>query len=317
MRILIAVLFFLSSCIAAYEVSIKQKGKFRLQVDGDIQEQKYTLYNDAVGAAIDKMIDCKECVVYVVSPRFLVERKEVDPVDPPPVIIPPPIDPPPTESLEVYYSLTINNGELVGPKLLEGAVLPPQDVYIKWVGDGLDRVKSYCCKPLGGQHNEADIQHLGPTSSVLKLRRHAGEESRLELYTDAWVEGETMQSIYTFFEVDHTAVPPPVDTTTSITWTVPTERVDDTELKRDEIAGYIVKVSSIESNSKVILTNVAGTNFELDHAVLYPAEWAIAVAAFDTTPSRECPEDPEDIIPYSCGGPLTSEFSNFVEVEIE
>lgn len=286
-----------------------------MQVDGEIQEEKYKLYNDAVGAAIDEMRRCEECVILIVSPRFLVERKEVIP----PPVVPPPITPPPTEEPVAYYSTTMDDGELVYPRLLEGAVLPPHDVFVKWVGDGISRVQSYCCKPTGGQHSEKDISQVEDTLFVLKLRRHAGEERRLELYSDVWVDDEPHQSIYTFFNVEHTAVPPPIDPVTLITWDAPTERVDNTELKSDEIGGYVVKLSSIESNSSHTIFNLPASQtsieIDVDNLKLHKAEWEVKISAFDTTPSRECPS--ENATPYSCGGPLRSDFSNAVTFVVE
>ena len=295
MRYLIMALAFAASSLLAYEVEIKPEGRFRVQVDGELTPEKYRLYNDAVGAAIEIGLRCDECEVRVISPTMSVTAKEITPpIDPPP-IDPPPIDPPPTDVIVAYYSLELYNGELLNPKLLGDAVLPPQDIYIEWRGDGIADVKGYCCKTAGGQHSEGDIKKTGNVTFTLKLSRHAGETKKLELYSDIWANDEPFRPIYTFFNVDHTIDPPPPSTTTSIEWDRPKQRTDNTELKRDEIGGYVVSVSSIESNSKVLLFNTTETEIEIDHSALYPAEWAIKVAAFDTTPSRECPE--EDIVP--------------------
>ena len=320
MRILTSLLFFVASYVMAYEVSITQNGKFLLQIDGEIQEEKYTRHNDAVDAAIEIGLQCGECDVRVVSPTMSVTAKEITPpIEPPPIdppiIDPPPVDPPPTDALAAYYSLELYNGELVNPKLLGDAVLPPQDVYIEWRGNDISRVNGYCCKPTGGQHHENDIKKTGNTTFTLKLARHAGETKKLELYSDVWAGGEPFRPIYTFFNVDHTIDPPPIGDDITFDWDMPKQRTDDTELKRDEIGGYVVSVSSMESNSKTVLFNTTETEFVLDTGILHPADWAVRVAAFDTTPSRECPE--KDIVPYSCGGPLRSDFSNFIKVVVE
>lgn len=322
MRILIALLVFVSGCLMAYDVSIAPKGKYRIQVDGDMRDKKYARYNDAVSTAVEITLRCQGCVVYVVPPKYLVAANEITlpPVEPPieppiepPVVIPPPVIPPPTDELNAYYSLALAGGELVNPMLIDDAVLPPQQVYVQWRGKGLDNVNGYCCKPPGGSHSNNDISKTGDTDFTLMLDRHAGEAYRLELYSDVWVDGNKQPGIYKNFFIDTTIELPPVDSIT-ISWVPPTTRVDNSVLRPSDIGGYVVLVSSIEPDSKVLTFNTQETSLKIDTSAFQPGEWAVKVSAYDTTPSRECPD--KNAVPYSCGGPLRSEFTDYVTVVI-
>ena len=316
MRGLITIIAMLLVSIAiAYEISINPVGSYRIQINGEIAEGIYDDYNSALESSLEISLQCADCEILIVQPPVSVSTLEI--VESPPVI-----HPPEPEKLTAYYSHQIDaDGSFVDPQPIDGAVLRPVDVYVEWRGSGLEKVSSWCCKAPGGDFDWQDIDKTGDVNFTLNLSRHADSTESLELYSDVTIDGKTDWGVKNYFTIEQSEPPiippivePPVDDNDEIvmTWNEPTERVDGTPV--NGISGYIVEIDN-GGDPTIFAANT--TEFTIKKAALGPGRWNFRVQAIDTTPSNPCPPDVADDLIYSCGGPLSSAFSDPVSVVID
>lgn len=240
----------------------------------------------------------------------------IDPeiVEPPVVVIPPivpdpPIDPdpviPPYETPVVMYSYTADMADALP---LQGSVLRREMIFISAeVHDTVDFINFYCCK-IGTEPHQPPQQHTFMFDGAAALADDGGPR---EVYFDIILKNGTLLSNnFTTFSLEPKEVgEAPVVT---LQWDAPTQREDTTPLPVEQLAGFFIEYGLASSEERIVIYVTPGTATEYTLAPLSAqGEWKFRAAALDTTPDVECTEESED---YTCGGPLKSEWSEWVSM---
>jgi hypothetical protein len=340
-RLIIAIIMFMGGSAFAYHVSIDPVGGYRIQINGELADDHYDDYTTALESALTISLNCADCVVLIAPPSISVST--TGDVTPPPVVIPPPVIPPvvPTDPT-VFYSFDLDDhGGLVDPAPLDGATVPPEVFNIEVYGGHYETLQFWCCESESFDRIWNSVINTGGMRGRIDASMYAGSTETHLLYADLYVEGgQSFWGLEAFFQIANAVnpIPPPVvelpiegGDTIVMTWNAPTERVDGPEL--NGISGYIVEIDNGHDDPLLFPANT--TEFTIQKSVLGVGTWNFRVQAIDMTPSTICPPEIEAAaanpitnmpqseinrlsdLAYTCGGPLTSAFSNAVMVVID
>lgn len=308
-RSLILLLALLAGAASALE--IPRKGYYRVQIDGEIMPNNFAQQNTAWAFAVTEYVKCSfACEVLVITPPFQITGNlPIDVADCPE---PPPIDPPVAATIQYSYGGTTWEE-------LDSAVLQRIPTMFRYNGEA-ESLTWYCCKITFEPHR------AGVTGLAIDLdfSTFPGDDGGLrELYYDVeLMDGTIRQNNYTFFSLEESDAPPvdppidpPVfeDTVVTVEWTIPTEREDETALPVASLCCYRVDYGLVGETPRYAVNVVGGSSTSVDIDVKVPGLYNFRVSAIDTTPEGDCTEDSE---PYTCGGPLQSAPSDWIEADI-
>jgi hypothetical protein len=300
----------------------------------DVVVSNHTRQDKAMVACQNQALAHPGETYYIQAGRYRVKWKD-SPIDPPPIdpppIDPPPIDPPPEQDPVAMYSYSLTpSGELLAPMTLEGTTLERKPVFMAMSG-GWAGATYYCCKSTIEAHKPGVSDNAWPIVLYADMSAYADTDSQRELYVDLFREdGTTRQNNFANFYIEAAPEPPPIDPPidppvvypdgVTMHWTIPDEREDGTPLAVTELSHYVIAYWKDMGDVKYVDVDPGSiSNFDID---LPNGDWTFQIKAVDNTPDVACPDFgeppviPEDHEPYSCGGPLESQWSGQVTVNI-
>jgi hypothetical protein len=326
-RLILAALALLLATTATGELSLtaKNSGYYRLNVDG-VEVSKHTAEREAIESGTNIAKACPDCLVSYVH-TYLVDLEWTPDVviEPPP--IDPPIEPPPEQDPVAMYAYTLTaEGELENPLPLEGATLERRPTFLAMTG-GWKSATYYCCKSASEPHRSGVSDNEWPlVLQVDTSTLHDAPGERRELYVDLTRVDDTVRSNnFAYFYIEAAPEPPPIDPPidppvvdpdgVTMHWTIPDEREDGTPLAVTEVSHYVIAYWKDMGDVKYVDVEPGSiSNFDID---LPNGAWTFQIKAVDNTPDIACSDPlPEDYEPYSCGGPLESQWSGQVTANL-